>query len=89
MLIMVPEFTWSEFALSFLGALVSVTFLGASLSAYMLAPMPTWQRIWLAVAAVTAMATGLTPLLVALALSMPIVVLQFVAMRRKPDAPQV
>ena len=88
MLIMVPEFTWQEFALSFLGALTSITFLGAALSAYMLAPLPLWQRIWLVVAAIPAMATGLAPLLVALAIGLPVVILQFIAMRRKPDAPQ-
>jgi TRAP transporter 4TM/12TM fusion protein len=88
MLIMVPEFTWQEFVLSFVGALTSITFLGAALSAYMLAPLPVWQRVWLVVAAIPAMATGLAPLLAALAIGLPVVILQFLAMRRNPDAPQ-
>ena len=58
LLIMVPDFTWTEFALAFAGCLVSVTFLGAALSAYLLAPMPLWERLWLTVAALPAMATG-------------------------------
>lgn len=88
MLIMVPDFTWADFSLAFVGALVSVTFLGAALSAYLVAPMAVWERIWLAVAAVPAMATGITTLLVSLGLALPVLGHQFIAMRRRAHAPE-
>ena len=34
LLIVVPGFTWHEFALTFAGCIVSITFLGAALSAF-------------------------------------------------------
>ena len=71
LLIMVPGFTWTEFALAFAGCLVSITFLGAALSAYLLAPMAIWERLWLAVAALPAMATGALPLAVGILLGAP------------------
>jgi TRAP transporter 4TM/12TM fusion protein len=88
LLIMVPEFTWTQFLLAFAGCLVSITFLGAALSSYLLAPLSRWERIWLAVAAVPAMATGVVPLLASLVLSLPVLGSQFLTLRRKVDAPQ-
>ena len=86
LLIMVPDFTWTEFALAFAGCLVSVTFLGAALSAYLLAPMPLWERLWLAVAALPAMATGAAPLAVGIVLALPVFVSQLVRYRRQAHA---
>ena len=86
LLIMVPGFTWTEFALAFAGCLVSVTFLGAALSAYLLAPMAIWERLWLAVAALPAMATGAAPLAVGIVLALPVFVSQLVRYRRRAHA---
>jgi TRAP-type uncharacterized transport system fused permease subunit len=83
LLIMVPGFTWTEFALAFAGCLVSITFLGAALSAYLLAPMAIWERLWLAVAALPAMATGAVPLAVGIVLALPVFVSQLVRYRRR------
>ena len=83
LLIMVPDFTWTEFALAFAGCLVSVTFLGAALSAYLLAPMPLWERLWLSAAAMPAMATGAAPLVVGIVLALPVFVSQLVRYRRR------
>jgi TRAP-type uncharacterized transport system fused permease subunit len=88
LLIMVPGFTWTQFLLAFAGCLVSITFLGAALSAYLLAPLPRWERIWLAIAALPAMATGAMPLLASLALSLPVLASQILSLRRRIDAPQ-
>jgi len=88
LLIMVPGFSWQEFLLAFAGCLVSVTFLGASLSSYLLAPMSIWERIWLAVAALPAMASGTTALAASLVLSLPVLATQLVRYRRRDHAPE-
>lgn len=88
MLIVVPGFTWTEFFLSFAGCLVSITFLGAALSAYLFHRMTLWERWWLAAAAIPAMAPGATPLLVSLAMSTPVLLSQFVQWRRARHAAQ-
>lgn len=82
LLIVVPEFNWPDFLLTFAGCIVSITFFGAALSAYFLAPMAIWERLWLAVAAVPAMATGATPLLASLGLGLPVLGHQLWLMRR-------
>ncbi|MDP2373539.1 MAG: TRAP transporter fused permease subunit [Reyranella sp.] len=86
LLIVVPEFNWPDFLLTFAGCIVSITFLGAALSAYLLAPMAIWERIWIAVAAIPAMASGVTPLLASVALSLPVVGHQLWQMRRRTHA---
>lgn len=86
LLIVVPEFNWPDFLLTFAGCIVSITFFGAALSAYFLAPMAVWERLWLAVAAVPAMATGATPLLASLGLSLPVLGHQLWLMRRHAHA---
>jgi TRAP transporter 4TM/12TM fusion protein len=86
LLIVVPEFNWPDFLLTFAGCIVSITFFGAALSAYFLAPMAIWERLWLAVAAVPAMATGATPLLASLGLSLPVLGHQLWLMRRHAHA---
>jgi TRAP-type uncharacterized transport system fused permease subunit len=88
LLIMVPGFTWNEFFLAFAGCLVSITFLGAALSAYLLAPMALWERVWLAIAAMPAMAPGVTPLLVGVALGVPVLASQLMRYRRHAYAPE-
>lgn len=86
LLIMVPGFTWAEFTLAFVGCLVSITYLSAALSAYLFAPMAVWERIWLAVAAMPAMASGVTPLMVSAVLFLPVLGSQLLAMRRRTRA---
>jgi TRAP transporter 4TM/12TM fusion protein len=86
LLIVVPEFNWSDFLVTFAGCIVSITFLGAALSAYMLAPMAMWERVWLAVAAIPAMASGAVPLLASVVLGLPVVGHQFWRMRRRTHA---
>jgi len=82
LLLVVPGFTWHDFLLTFAGCIVSITFLGAALSSYLMAPMRLWERIWLAVAALLAMAPGVAPLVAGIALSLPVLGYQFVQHRR-------
>ena len=86
LLIVVPGFTWHDFLLTFAGCIVSITFLGAALSAYLFAPMALWERIWLAAAALPAMAPGVTPLMVGLVLSLPVLGSQVLRYRRRAYA---
>jgi TRAP transporter 4TM/12TM fusion protein len=88
LLIVVPGFTWPDFLLTFAGCIVSITFLGAALSAYFLAPMKVWERIWLAAAAVPAMAPGVAPLLISLVIGAPVLGYQVVSHRRGVYAPE-
>src|SRR5262249_8236417 len=88
LLIVVPEFNWPDFLLTFVGCIVSITFLGAALSAYFLTPMKAWERIWLAAAAVPAMAPGVMPLLISLVISAPVLGYQVVGHRRGVHAPE-
>jgi TRAP transporter 4TM/12TM fusion protein len=86
LLLVVPEFNWPDFLLTLTGCIVSITFLGAALSAYLLAPMAVWERLWIAVAALPAMASGTGPLLASAALSLPVLGHQFLRMRRRANA---
>ncbi|MFZ5783799.1 MAG: TRAP transporter permease [Pseudomonadota bacterium] len=88
LLLVVPGFTFYDFAVTFAGCIVSITFLGAALSSYLIAPMRVWERAWLAVAALPAMAPGLTPVLVSLGLSIPVLAAQLMHRRRQDHAPQ-
>jgi TRAP transporter 4TM/12TM fusion protein len=88
LLIMVPDFTWYDFFATFAGCIVSITFLGAALSSYLIAPMAIWERLWLAIAALPAMAPGLTAVLISLALSLPVLASQLIHHRRQDHASQ-
>jgi hypothetical protein len=48
--------------------------------------MAIWERIWLAVAALPAMATGAAPLAVGIVLALPVFVSQLVRYRRRAYA---
>ncbi len=87
LLLVVPGFSWHELIVTLAGCLVSITFLGAALSAYLVAPMTVWERIWLAVAALPAMGAGLVPLVASLVLAVPVLALQLMRRRRLAHAP--
>ncbi|MGD9881733.1 MAG: TRAP transporter permease [Reyranella sp.] len=86
LLIVAPGFSWQEFTLTFAGCIVSITFLGAALSAFLLVRLSLWERIWLCVAAAPAMAPGATALLASLVLSLPVLGYQLVQYRRRSHA---
>jgi len=86
LLIVVPGFSWFDFTTAFAGCIVSITFLGAALSAFLLVRLSPWERLLIAVAAVPAMASGLMPVLASLALSLPVLCYQLVRYRRQSHA---
>jgi TRAP transporter 4TM/12TM fusion protein len=86
LLIVAPGFNWPDFLLTFAGCIVSISFLGAALSAYLLAPMAVWERLWLAVAALPALAPGTVPLLASLGIALPVLGHQVLKYRRRTYA---
>ncbi len=86
LLIVVPGFTWHDFLLTFAGCIVSITFLGAAFSSYLIAPLAGWERIWLAIAAVPAMAPGAASLAASILISLPVLARQALEHRRRAHA---
>jgi len=82
LLLVVPGFTWEEFAIAFAGCALGITFLSAALSKYLLVEMRAWERVLCCVAALLMIAPGLASTLVGVALVVPVMVRQIVALRR-------
>jgi TRAP-type uncharacterized transport system fused permease subunit len=83
MLLVVPGFTWEEFAIAFTGCILGITFLSAALSKYLLVQMRMWERVVCAVAAILMVAPGLTSTLIGLAMVVPVLLRQVGALKRR------
>lgn len=59
LLLVVPDFTWANFALAFLGCALGITCLSAALSGWFLVRTRTWERLLLIVAAMLLIAPEL------------------------------
>ena len=81
LLLVVPGFTWQEFAVAFAGCILGITFLSAALSKYLLVQMRMWERVVCAAAAILMVAPGLTSTLIGVAMVVPVMVRQIVALR--------
>jgi TRAP-type uncharacterized transport system fused permease subunit len=79
LLLVVPNFSWQEFAVAFAGCSLGILFLSAALSKFMLVPMLAWERILCAVAALPLIAPGI-------GLVVPVLVRQIVALRQERGA---
>jgi len=86
LLLVVPGFTWQEFAVAFTGCVLGITFLSAALSKYLLVQMRMWERLVCAAAAMLMVAPGIASTLVGLAMVVPVLVRQVVALKRPPAA---
>lgn len=86
MLLVVDGFTWTEFFIAFTGCTLGVFLLGASLTGYLLAPMPVMQRWLLRFGAILFVAPGLKSAMIALVLVAPVIVLQVMARRKEKAA---
>ncbi len=77
LLLVAKGFTWSEFIITFVGCVVGITILAASLSRFLLTRMQPWE-CWLGVmAALCLVAPSLTASLVGLVLFLPVLVHQW------------
>ena len=86
MLLVVPSFTWEEFAIAFTGCVLGITFLSAALSNYLLVQMRMWERLVCGAAAILMVAPGLTSTLVGIAMIVPVMVRQVAALKRPAGA---
>ena len=71
LLLVVPGFTWSEFALALFGAMAGIWALSAAFSGWLLAPLRAYERALLAVAAILLVAPDLGSTAVGLAVMAP------------------
>jgi TRAP transporter 4TM/12TM fusion protein len=86
LLLVVDEFTWKQFAISFTGCAVGVVCLGSALTGYLAAPMNPIQRWMLGFAAMLLIAPTLNSSLVGLLLLAPVIVFQVLALRKSRAA---
>jgi hypothetical protein len=82
LLLVVPGFTWTEFALAFTGCVLGITFLAAALSKYLLVRMHAWERIVCTVAALLMVAPELTSTIVGIVMVIPVLVRQVAGLRQ-------
>ena len=71
LLLVVPGFTWSEFALALFGAMTGIWALSGAFSGWLMAPLRAYERVLLAVAAILLVAPDLGSTVVGLALMAP------------------
>jgi TRAP transporter 4TM/12TM fusion protein len=82
LLIVAPGFTLYEFIVTFAGCALGIVFLSAALSKWLLVEMRAWERWLAAVAALLMITPGLTSTLIGCALTAPIFVRHWTAVRR-------
>jgi TRAP transporter 4TM/12TM fusion protein len=76
MLIMAPGFSWTEFVVSTSACLASIVFLSAAFTGWLLAPMPSWQRWLIGIAALPLIVAKTMSIVIGLALAAPVLALQ-------------
>jgi TRAP transporter 4TM/12TM fusion protein len=77
LLLVTSNFTWSNFAIAFVGCTLGITFLGAALSGFMLVRTKAWENVLLIVSAILLVVPESTSSLVGLALAAPVLLRQF------------
>jgi TRAP-type uncharacterized transport system fused permease subunit len=82
LLLVLPDFSWSDFLFTFAGCLIGITMLGAAFSRYLLAPLKPWECWWLGIAALPTIAPGLASTLIGIAAAVPVFVRQALAWRQ-------
>ncbi|MCJ8519156.1 TRAP transporter 4TM/12TM fusion protein [Pseudorhizobium tarimense] len=82
LLLVTSDFTWSNFAIAFVGCTLGITFLGAALSGFMLVRTKAWENVLLIIAAILLVVPESTSSLVGLALAAPVLLRQFSGYRR-------
>jgi TRAP-type uncharacterized transport system fused permease subunit len=83
LLIVAKGFTWSAFAITFVGCVLGIVVLAAALSRFLLVELKRWEQMLCLAAAVLLIAPGLWVTLAGALLIMPVLVRQ-IAMHRHP-----
>lgn len=81
-LLLILDFNWFDFIVVFAGAVIGITALGAAVQGYLLAPIDTWERLALFVAAFLLIAPGLKSSLVGGGILAVISILQYLHGRK-------
>jgi TRAP transporter 4TM/12TM fusion protein len=76
LLLIADGFTWWAFTVTLLGAMMGIASLGVSFSGYLLAPLKTWERWWVALVSFLFIAPGLLTMGIGIVLMLPVVFLQ-------------
>ena len=85
LLLIANGFTWAAFTITLTGAMLGIASLGVAFSGYLLAPLKTWERWWVAIVSFLFIAPGLLTMGMGLVLMAPILLLQ---VRRRTQAAQ-
>ncbi|MBK6008457.1 TRAP transporter permease [Ramlibacter ginsenosidimutans] len=83
LLIVAKGFTWSSFAITFVGCVLGIVVLAAALSRFLLVELKRWEQLLCLAAAVLLIAPGLWVTIAGALIIMPVLVRQ-VAMHRQP-----
>ena len=87
LLLVTKGFTWSEFAVTFVGCLLGIAILAAGLSKWLLVEMEGWEQALCVVAALLLVAPGLASGAVGLVLALPMIARQLRVWRAARPAP--
>ncbi len=82
LLLVTKGFTWGAFAVVFVACCCSILLLSAALSRFLFVEMRPWERALAIAAALVMIAPGITPLLIGLALTAPLLIAQCLRWRR-------
>ncbi len=85
LLLVADGFTWWLFTVTLAGAMLGIASLGVSFSGYLLAPLRTWERWYVAIVSLLFIAPGLETMGVAMILMGPILLIQ-VKRAKQPTA---
>ncbi|MCA8906350.1 MAG: TRAP transporter permease [Rhodospirillaceae bacterium] len=86
LLIITDGFTWDAFFITLVGAVAGITLLGGAFSAYLLAPLRTWERWLLGVAALPLISPGLASMAVGAVIAAPVLAMQVARHKRSQAA---
>jgi TRAP transporter 4TM/12TM fusion protein len=86
LLLVAPGFTWTDFAIAFIGTIIGITCLSAALSGWLFAHTRTWERALLTLAAVLLVVPEIYSSLIGGALLVPVFLRQIAAARAPESA---
>jgi TRAP transporter 4TM/12TM fusion protein len=86
LLLVTSDFTWTNFAIAFVGCTLGITCLGAALSGFMLVRTKAWENLLLILAAILLVVPEARSSLIGLALVAPVVLRQVSGYRNGPVA---
>ncbi len=87
LLLVAKGFTWSDFAITFIGCIVGIVVLAAALSRFFLVEMKRWEQLVCVAAALLLIAPGLWVTLAGMALVLPVLARQLAAHRQQLRVP--